>query len=82
MIWYRKYFGSDYFTFSNGKYGGGVYFSSQENSRFEGENEVSVEINYKNAIIFEGDILPNFNYHKARENSGLTKSEFTDSLFY
>jgi hypothetical protein len=82
-VWYRKYNGNEPFKTSVtlGKYGSGIYFSSQKNSRFEGEHEIECVVNYTKPYTFEGSILPNLEYHRDREKSGLSKQDFTDSIF-
>lgn len=79
-IWYHKYNDAiGYRVNSHNKYGDGIYFSNQKDSRFEGENELECKINYKNPIIFEGKGLPNLEFHKAKGKK--TIKQFADELF-
>ena len=79
-IWYHKYNDAiGYRVNSHNKYGDGIYFSNQKDSRFEGENELECKINYKNPIIFEGKGLPNLEFHKAKGKK--TINQFADELF-
>ena len=80
LIWYHKYNDAiGYRVNSHNKYGDGIYFSNQKDSRFEGENELECKINYKNPIIFEGKGLPNLEFHKAKGKK--TINQFADELF-
>ena len=80
LIWYHKYNDAiGYRVNSHNKYGDGIYFSNQKDSRFEGENELECKINYKNPIIFEGKGLPNLEFHKAKGKK--TIKQFADELF-
>ena len=79
-LWYYKYNDAiGYRVNSHNKYGDGIYFSNQKDSRFEGENELECKINYKNPIIFEGKGLPNLEFHKAKGKK--TINQFADELF-
>lgn len=81
--WYRKYKGDNPFLFdenAKNKYGAGIYFHSAKNSRFEGENEIEVKVNYNNPKVFESTkSIPNLNFIKSL--NGKTVNEYAKSLF-
>ena len=81
--WYRKYKGDKPFLFdenAKNKYGAGIYFHSAKNSRFEGENEIEVKVNYNNPKVFESTkSIPNLNFIKSL--NGKTVNEYAKSLF-
>jgi len=80
--WYRKYNGDDAFAYNKegkSKYGAGIYFSNQPNSRFEGEKEIEVMVQYKNPKIYENTkSIPNINFIK---DSKKEINNFADRLF-
>jgi hypothetical protein len=85
--WYRKYNGNDPFFYNKEartKYGSGIYFSSQPNSRFDGEKEIEVLVDYKNPKIYENTkTIPNRNFTKDwRKDYGEDDmNKFVDGLF-
>lgn len=85
--WYRKYKGDDPLAYNKEartKYGSGIYFSSKPNSRFEGEKEIEVIVDYKNPKIYENTkTIPNSNFVKdwRKEYDEDEMNKFVDSLF-
>lgn len=85
--WYRKYKGDDPLAYNKEartKYGSGIYFSSKPNSRFEGEKEIEVIVDYKNPKIYENTkTIPNGNFVKdwRKEYDEDEMNKFVDSLF-
>ena len=85
--WYRKYNGDDALQYNKDaktKYGSGIYFSSQPNSRFDREKEIAVFVGYKNPKIYENTkTIPNTNFIKDwRKGYGEDEmNKFVDDLF-
>lgn len=81
--WYRKYKGDNPFSFdenAKNKYGAGIYFHSTKNSRFDGDNEIEVKVNYNNPKVFESTkSIPNLNFIKSL--NGKNVNEYAKSLF-
>jgi len=85
--WYRKYNSDDPFYYdkqAKNKYGSGIYFSNQPNSRFNGDKEIEVFVDYKNPKIYQKTkTIPNINFIKDwRKNYGEDEmNKFVDKLF-